>query len=154
MPQKFHKITLKLQVKEKNGRKVKCLYFSAWICNIHMFTEINFDTIRLMKQNWYIFFFTRLSTKYMEVVIQQSDYPTFAYLTFHFIWCAVLDNRKLTEWVTVRDWILLRLQVIMLEQQREVTTVNILLFRHCHYLVTKKMKEAQKQIPIINFLKK
>jgi hypothetical protein len=29
MPQKFHKITLKLQVKEKNGRKVKCLYFSA-----------------------------------------------------------------------------------------------------------------------------
>jgi hypothetical protein len=40
------------------------------------------------------------------------------------------------------------------EQQREATAADVLLFRHWHDLAAKKRKEAQKQIPITNFLKK
>jgi hypothetical protein len=40
------------------------------------------------------------------------------------------------------------------EQQTEVTATDILLFRRWHDLATKKRKEVQKQIPIINLLKK
>jgi hypothetical protein len=39
------------------------------------------------------------------------------------------------------------------EQQREATATDVLLFRRWHDLATKKRKEAQKQIPITNFLK-
>jgi hypothetical protein len=41
-----------------------------------------------------------------------------------------------------------------IEQQREATTTDILLFRNWCDLTAKKRKEAQKQIPITNFLKK
>jgi hypothetical protein len=41
-----------------------------------------------------------------------------------------------------------------IEQQREVTATDILLFRRWCDLAAKKRKEAQKQIPITNFLKK
>jgi hypothetical protein len=41
-----------------------------------------------------------------------------------------------------------------IEQQREATTTDVLLFRHWHDLAAKKRKEAQKQIPITNLLKK
>jgi hypothetical protein len=40
------------------------------------------------------------------------------------------------------------------EQQREVTATDVLLFRCWHDLGTKKKEEAQKQMPITNFLKK
>jgi uncharacterized protein (UPF0264 family) len=40
------------------------------------------------------------------------------------------------------------------EQQREATATDVLLFRHWRDLAAKKRKEAQKQIPITNFLKK
>jgi hypothetical protein len=40
------------------------------------------------------------------------------------------------------------------EQQREVTATDVLLFRYWHDLAAKKSKEAQTQIPITNFLKK
>jgi hypothetical protein len=40
------------------------------------------------------------------------------------------------------------------EQQREVTAIDILLFRCWRDLAAKKRKEAEKQIPITNFLKK
>jgi hypothetical protein len=40
------------------------------------------------------------------------------------------------------------------EQQREATATYVLLFRRWRDLAAKKRKEAQKQIPIINFLKK
>jgi hypothetical protein len=40
------------------------------------------------------------------------------------------------------------------EQQREATTTDALLFRCWRDLVAKKRKEAQKQILITNFLKK
>jgi hypothetical protein len=39
------------------------------------------------------------------------------------------------------------------EQQREATAEDILLFRHWRDLAAKKRKEAQKQTPITNFLK-
>jgi hypothetical protein len=35
------------------------------------------------------------------------------------------------------------------EQQREVTATDILLFRRCHDLAAKKRKEAQKQNPLL-----
>jgi hypothetical protein len=38
-----------------------------------------------------------------------------------------------------------------IEQQREATTKDILLFRHWRDLAVKKRKGAQKQIPITNF---
>jgi hypothetical protein len=41
-----------------------------------------------------------------------------------------------------------------IKQQRKATTTDVLLFRCWHELATKKGKEAQKQIPITNFLKK
>jgi hypothetical protein len=41
-----------------------------------------------------------------------------------------------------------------IEQQREATATDVLLFRRWHDLAAKKRKEAQKQIPIPNFLKK
>jgi hypothetical protein len=40
-----------------------------------------------------------------------------------------------------------------LEQQREATTMDVLLFRHWNELATEKRKEAQKQILITNFVK-
>jgi hypothetical protein len=40
------------------------------------------------------------------------------------------------------------------EQQREATATDVLLFRCWHDLAAKKRKEAQKQIPTTNFLKK
>jgi hypothetical protein len=40
------------------------------------------------------------------------------------------------------------------EQQREATATDVLLFRRWRDLAAKKRKEAQKQIPITNFLKK
>jgi hypothetical protein len=40
------------------------------------------------------------------------------------------------------------------EQQREATATDVLLFRRWCDLTAKKRKEAQKQIPITNFLKK
>jgi hypothetical protein len=40
------------------------------------------------------------------------------------------------------------------EQQREATATDVLLFRRWRDLAAKKRKEAQKQIPIRNFLKK
>jgi hypothetical protein len=40
------------------------------------------------------------------------------------------------------------------EQQGEATTTDVLLFRRWRDLAAKKRKEAQKQIPITNFLKK
>jgi hypothetical protein len=40
------------------------------------------------------------------------------------------------------------------ELQREATATDVLLFRRWRDLAAKKRKEAQKQIPIINFLKK
>jgi hypothetical protein len=40
------------------------------------------------------------------------------------------------------------------EQQREATATDVLLFRRWRDLVAKKRKEAQKQITITNFLKK
>jgi hypothetical protein len=40
------------------------------------------------------------------------------------------------------------------EQQREATTTDVLLFRCWHDLATKKKEEAQKQIPTTNFFKK
>jgi hypothetical protein len=40
------------------------------------------------------------------------------------------------------------------EQQREATATDVLLFRRWHDIAAKKRKEAQKQIPIANFLKK
>jgi hypothetical protein len=39
------------------------------------------------------------------------------------------------------------------EEQREMTATDILLFRYWHDLVTKEKEEAQKETPIINFLK-
>jgi hypothetical protein len=39
------------------------------------------------------------------------------------------------------------------EQQREATATDVLLFRRWRGLAAKKRKEAQKQIPITNFLK-
>jgi hypothetical protein len=39
------------------------------------------------------------------------------------------------------------------EQQREATATDVLLFRRWRDLAAKKRKEAQKQIPITNFLK-
>jgi hypothetical protein len=40
------------------------------------------------------------------------------------------------------------------EQQREATGTDVLLFRRWRDLAAKKRKEAQRQIPIVNFLKK
>jgi hypothetical protein len=40
------------------------------------------------------------------------------------------------------------------EQQREVTATDVLLFKYWRDSAIKKMKEAQKKIPITNFLKK
>jgi hypothetical protein len=40
------------------------------------------------------------------------------------------------------------------EQHREATATDVLLFRHWYDLATKKRKEAQKKIFITNFLKK
>jgi hypothetical protein len=39
------------------------------------------------------------------------------------------------------------------EQQRKATAMDVLLIKSWHDLATKKRKEAQKQIPMINFLK-
>jgi hypothetical protein len=39
-----------------------------------------------------------------------------------------------------------------IEQQREATATDVLLFRRWRDLAAKKRKEAQKQIPIVNFL--
>jgi hypothetical protein len=41
-----------------------------------------------------------------------------------------------------------------IEQQREVTATDVLPFNCWRDFAAKKMKEAQKQIPITNFLKK
>jgi hypothetical protein len=40
------------------------------------------------------------------------------------------------------------------EKQMEVIATHILFFRHWHDLAAIKWKEAQKQIPVTNFLKK
>jgi hypothetical protein len=40
------------------------------------------------------------------------------------------------------------------QQQREATATDVLLFRHWRDLAAKKRKEAQKQIPVANFFKK
>jgi hypothetical protein len=40
------------------------------------------------------------------------------------------------------------------EEQREATATDVLLFRSWRDLAAKKRTEAQKQIPITNFLKK
>jgi hypothetical protein len=44
--------------------------------------------------------------------------------------------------------------LVYVEQQREVTAIDVLLFRRWHDLAAKKRKEAQKQIPTTNFFKK
>jgi hypothetical protein len=44
--------------------------------------------------------------------------------------------------------------VAYVEQQREATAADVLLLRRWCDLAGKKRKEAQKQIPITNFLKK
>jgi hypothetical protein len=44
--------------------------------------------------------------------------------------------------------------LVYVEQQREATATDVLLFRRWRDLAAKKRKEAQKQIPITNFLKK
>jgi hypothetical protein len=42
--------------------------------------------------------------------------------------------------------------LVYVEQQRQATAADVLLFRRWRDLAAKKRKEAQKQIPIINFL--
>jgi hypothetical protein len=44
--------------------------------------------------------------------------------------------------------------VAYVEQQREASATDILMFRRWHDLAAKKRKEAHKQIPISNFFKK
>jgi hypothetical protein len=46
------------------------------------------------------------------------------------------------------------IKTALVEQQREATATDVLLFRRWHDLAAKKRKEAQKEMPKTNFLKK
>jgi hypothetical protein len=47
----------------------------------------------------------------------------------------------------------IKIALAYVEQQREVTATDALLFRYWHDIVKEEEEEAQKQIPINNFLK-
>jgi hypothetical protein len=48
----------------------------------------------------------------------------------------------------------IKIALACVEQQKEATATDILLFRHWRDLAAKKRKESQKQVPITNFVKK
>lgn len=91
-------------------------------------------------------FYCKFLLRFVLLVQQESDYPTFVYPTRH------VGPDKLMQYVIVRDWILERSSSLRWAAGRGDRCRHLLMrWRH---LAAKKRKEAQKQIKITDFLKK